>query len=365
MFAESVDIVMAEMALASIMEGRITTTSISPVVTFNRQIKIIQINVNGYASRVNQLRSFVDGSENCILLLNDTRLKGKTKCSDIPGYRMIRQDKLYDDGAATAGGVAIAVPQKWSCKRIDFKHKSDKVESLMAVIIPLGGKPLKVATSYNKPKHHFPSQFLEEFAQLKYNGKELPGVFAGDLNSSHTAFGSRFTNVYGKSLLQTINNKNLAYFNDGSPTFYGKGDLNVLDLVIGSPDMSRLITSCTTGVSIGSDHFPTITCIELESSASVRKRCNIKEWASSLDENIIDVEVHKSEEVEVALESLEELFVTTRAKCERVVRQRKRNLPPEIMSLIRERKDLMKKRKKEQCDQIRKNLNHQYNSFSY
>ena len=40
----------------------------------------------------------------------------------------------------------------------------------MAVIIPAGGKPLKVATSYNRPKHHFPDQILKEFAELKYNG---------------------------------------------------------------------------------------------------------------------------------------------------------------------------------------------------
>ena len=278
---------------------------------------------------------------------------------------MIRQDKAYNDGAATAGGVAIAVPQKWSCKRVDFKHSSDKAESLMAIIIPTGGKPLKVATCYNKPKQHFPGQLLTEFTDLKFNGSDIPGIFAGDLNSSHTAFGSRFTNVYGRSLLQTINNKNLAYFNDGSPTFIGKGELNVLDIVIGSPDMSRLISSCTTGGDIGSDHLPTITCLKLESSASIRKSCNIKEWASSLDQCIAEINFGDATEVENDLQTLEDIFVSTKEKCERIVSKKRRNLPPEIMILVRERKDLMKKRRKAHCEQYRISLNQQYNSINH
>ena len=116
------------------------------LVTFSRNIKIVQINVNGFASRRSQLCSFIENQGDCILLINDTRLKEKSRSSDLPGYSMIRFDRNYFDSSATAGGVAIAVPQKWVCHRVDFVFKSDTHEGLMAVVIPPGGKPIKVGT---------------------------------------------------------------------------------------------------------------------------------------------------------------------------------------------------------------------------
>ena len=138
--------------------------------------------------------SFIENQGDSILLINDTRLKDKSRASDLPGYSMVRLDRKYLDSSATAGGVAIAVPQKWVCHRVDFHFKSDPHEALMAVII----------ACYNKPGKYFPNQLLREFTELTFNGKKLPGIFAGDLNCPHQAFGSRITNEFGKNLLQSI-----------------------------------------------------------------------------------------------------------------------------------------------------------------
>ena len=87
--------------------------------------------------------------------------------------------RMHMHAYATAGGVAIAVLQKWVCHRVDLKHKSDTQEALFAVIIAPGGTPIKVGTCYNKPGRYFPGQILKEFSELTFNGKKLPGIFAG------------------------------------------------------------------------------------------------------------------------------------------------------------------------------------------
>ena len=65
------------------------------------------------------------------------------------------------------------------------------------VIVPPNSKPMKIATCYNRPGNLFPIELLQEFNEIKLNGTDLPGIFAGDFNSSHTAFGSRHTNTFG------------------------------------------------------------------------------------------------------------------------------------------------------------------------
>ena len=77
------------------------------------------------------------------------------------------------------------------CHRVDFKFKSDKIEALMAIVIPPDGVPIKIGTCYNHPKNHVAQQVLKEFGSLLFNGKKVPGIFVGDLNSPHMAFGSR------------------------------------------------------------------------------------------------------------------------------------------------------------------------------
>ena len=95
-------------------------------VTFNSELKIVQVNVNGYASRRSQLRSFIENIGECIILINDTRFKERSRNTDLPGYSFIRQDRKYSDNITTAGGVAVAVPQKWVSHRVDYKFKSER-----------------------------------------------------------------------------------------------------------------------------------------------------------------------------------------------------------------------------------------------
>ena len=81
-------------------------------------VNIITVNANGLRSRKNELNKLLtelnDKLVNTILLLNDTRLNNLTsKQFKIPGYSIVRKNKndQNQNCRATAGGVAIAVPE--------------------------------------------------------------------------------------------------------------------------------------------------------------------------------------------------------------------------------------------------------------
>ena len=231
---------------------------------FSEKIKVITVNVNGFRSRESELRKYVnEQGNNCVFALNDTRLTHNVNVRNIPGYSMIRKDRELSARMATAGGVAFLIPSRWSCSIVNIKVTGDEFEALAAIIIPPGenSKPFKLLTIYNHPKNHFPAGILTEFKAITFEGHHPPGLLVGDLNCPHSAFGSRTTNCFGSKFLQLLNQENLTFFNDRSPTYFdsSSGEENVLDIIIGEPETSRYIDSCYVEGNVGSDHLPVIT----------------------------------------------------------------------------------------------------------
>ena len=120
---------------------------------------------------------------------------------------MLREDKLYNSPMATAGGVAFLVPQRWSCHKVNLNPVGAGCEALMIILTPAGenAKTFKLCTMYNHPGHHISPKFITHLKAYQFNGKSLPMLLVGDLNSPHHAFGSRLTNEFGSSLLQVMN----------------------------------------------------------------------------------------------------------------------------------------------------------------
>ncbi len=280
---------------------------------FDSKIQVVCVNVNGFRNKIGQIRRFLSNQkQETVLVMNDTRLRGKLKKHDLPGYQVLRKDKPLVGTTATAGGVAFAIPSRWSCLEYEFKTKEDHFEALAAIIFPPDSKPLKLATCYNHPRHRVPEQLFEEFEKIHLNGVDLPGLFVGDFNSPHEAFGSRFTNEYGTSLLQIISRRNMIFFNDGSPTFIESksSEPNVLDLVIGNVSMSSLVVSCKVEGNVGSDHYPVKTVLDLSSTPNPEKTSlNFSKWVRRLSEELENFD-QSSQDIDTKLECLEKFLRT-------------------------------------------------------
>ena len=275
----------------------------------------------------------------------------------------MKKDKPLNGTTATAGGIAFIFPKKWSSVEVEFKSSHDHLEALALILLPPNSKPIKVATCYNRPGNHLPESLLQEFNDIRLNGINLPGLFVGDFNSPHLAFGSRQTNTYGSSLLQIINKNNLIVFNSQSPTYFcnSSGEPNLLDLVLGNDLMSPYILSCDVEGDVGSDHFPVKTLLDFNTSnANIRQKLNFGQWVRRIDETLPNLKVD-SLHIDDQIEAVERVFQTLHKECKHKVRRPKRKLPQNIMETIKYRKRLLKERQHASSQDERAKITKEFN----
>ena len=306
--------------------------------------------MNGFRSKEAQIRRLIsEEGNNCIWALNDTRLHKNIQLAKIPGYSMVREDKTYNTQMATAGGVALIVPQNWSCHRVNITPLSNQCESLSVIVTPAGGsaKPFKLSTLYNHPGNHISAQFISNLKNYLFNGKSLPLLVVGDLNSPHQSFGSRTSNEYGSSLLQIINNENLIVINNNKePTYYSNatGLDNLLDLVLSDTEMNRIITDCTVSSDIGSDHLPVVTTLNYKTSPTTRQIVNLKQWASNVDKRLSGYE--ESDNVDNNIQAISDIFKETKKASTFTSKSFRRYLSLDVRQYINLRHSLLKCKKK-------------------
>ena len=337
-------------------------------VKFTDNIKIISINVNGFRSREAELRRFIEqNGNNCIFSLSDTRLREGISINDIKDYSMLRSDRVSDKIMATAGGVAILVPNMWSCKLVKLKTTAENCEALAAIIFPTGttSKPFKILSVYNHPKNHFPPGLLTEFKSMMLDGKSIPGLLIGDTNCPHPVFGSRTSNEYGSKLVQLLNQENLIFFNDGSPTYISSstGISNVLDMVIGDADTCNIVESCSVYGDVGSDHLPVITRLKIKCEVTEKVKVDLKLMAKTVDEKLkhckLDVDINSS------IKKISQIVQEAKASSLKTYKCKQRLLPNEIMENICLRKSVMRNRKKAESDFVKRILTKTCNRLNH
>ena len=336
------------------MLGQVRTKNLTQAkaVAFSEKIQIVSANVNGYRTRENEIRNYLRNKGNkCVLALSDTRLKGETLVRDLEGYTMIRNDRIYKDTMATAGGVALIVPKEWTCTRVQLKTTGEDFEAIAAIIIPShsNSPPIKVLCIYNHPNAHFPPGIFTEFKDIRFNGSAVGGLLVGDLNCPHPSFGSRTTNDFGSRLLNLLNQENLIYFDIQSPTYYSNstGEANTLDMVIGEPASNHLVESCFVDGDIGSDHLPIVTVLtnSIRTEAVAREKTNMTRWVKVVDKLLSGYKI--SDSIEESIHDINEVITEAKQKCTRTVARRHVKLPDDIKQNIKLRKTLMKNRKGE------------------
>ena len=336
-------------------------------VTFAAKTKIICINVNGFRSREAELRNYVamQGSEN-IYAFSDTRLTRNINVKNFQGYTIIRKDRDYTGRIATAGGVLLLIPQKWTCKKIENIQSGPNCESLCVIIIPPKQIiPFKLAVVYNHPNQYFPQNFLMNIRNTLFNGRRLPAMVVGDYNCPHKAFNSRTSNEFGSKLLQNINNENFLLLNDERPTYYSSatGLSNLLDSVLVDTEMNRIIESCETKGDVGSDHIPVITYLKSTAEEQKRTIVNMKLWANMIDKRMESVVI--TDNIDTSINEITELFRETKDKCTKIIDPRKRKLPTEIRENIIHRQTLLKLKRKATSEFVRIALTKEYNRVNH
>ena len=334
--------------------------------TFSDRLKITSVNVNGYRAREPEIIRLAEKLEqSSILALSDTRLKKDVEVR-LEGFNILRNDKISTAAMATAGGVMLAIPKKWVCKKVDLRSTGQEFECIAAIISPTapGSKPFKLMCIYNHPNHHFPANLLMEFKQITFNNNCIGGFIVGDLNCAHTAFGSRTSNSYGNRLLQLINDEDMIFHPIPSPTYISNasGLTNTLDLVLSDQSGSRLVESCYIGEDIGSDHLPVITELAFHVVKTKRSILDFNKFVEAVDAELASYLA--PEDIDEDINKINNIIMECNKRSSRTITQKKRRLPPEIMQNIILRKTIMKNRKKATTDLARILLSKSYNRIN-
>ena len=305
-------------------------------------------------------------------MLNDTRLHGEIEFS-LPGYSVIRSDK--NTGDSTPGGVAIAVPNTWDVEVVPsitvsaFGH-----ESVGILTTSPRSNPIKLLTIYNHPQNHAPQQIFREYKNVKFNNKEVNGFIGGDLNCPHEAFSSRFTNIYGTGLLNLVNSLDLVVLDNDEPTIYHHGDPNILDLFICEPGSLPMVEECYVGEPIGSDHLPLITHVKLSCKGNpptLRTKTTFnqeayKEGLAAALESF-DATCNSKTEADTKIAQITNIIMAEKEKYTTVKpwRHKRYNLPQEILSWIKTRKDLLKEVRKARTFEAKTAFSRLYNRANW
>ena len=338
-------------------------------IKFSDKIQITSINVNGYRAREAEIKKFIETKgESCLLAISDSRLKADTQVHAIKGYSMIRSDKVSTSTMATAGGVAILIPKKWSTIEVKLRASGPGFEAVAAVILPDAEEahPFKIMCTYNHPGNYLPLELLTEFKNITFNGTQLAGFFMGDLNCPHAAFGSRTTNEFGNNLLQMLTNENLIFLSPQAPTYISNstGLTNTLDIVIADHAGSNLVENCYVGEDVGSDHLPVTTVLAIRAGKMTKAtRINTTLLAKLVDRRL--EEFSMSDSIDESISHLTQIISECKELCTFVLKPKKRRLPPDLMTAIRLRKTLMKNRKEAHTDLARTLLTKQYNRINH
>lgn len=212
----------------------------------------MQWNCRSAISNKENLEVLLHENEATVALLSETWFK-PGKYYNFTGYNTIRTDR--DDGY---GGVAILVKSNKNYKEIQLQNTPPIDVTCISIPALPHNKHLHLVSVYVKPRTHINVLQWTNF----FNSIPKPFLLTGDFNAHNISWGCEFNDSFGKTLCEAINQCNLVYLNDGSPTFVNLGRNIAIDLSVCSQDIIQYMTWTVIDDPHGSNHLPIIMTLE-------------------------------------------------------------------------------------------------------
>lgn len=132
----------------------------------------------------------------------------------------------------------------------------------ISIFSPISTNPLYIISIYRHPGH-FDSQLWLRFVNSLPSSSCI--LITGDFNAHHPYWGCRSADAVGLSLLEVTQESFLFSINDGKATFISRPHLtpSVIDVSFVFSDLCLYCTWNVLDDSLGSDHIPTITHLNL------------------------------------------------------------------------------------------------------
>ena len=213
---------------------------------------LLQWNTRSLISHWAEFRDYMVNKKPLLAAIQETWFKD----SDFTNYTLTLSGySLYTDNineTPRRGGAALYVSNNLLHHQVTLNSTLNHV----AVNVKIAQLEITVVSLYLSPNEQITKPELQNFINL------LPSPFLilGDLNAQHPAWGCNNTNTRGNYIHQIINDNNILFLNDMTPTHLftrdGQIGYSVIDLAISSPSLATLFNFEVQPDPLFSDHYP-------------------------------------------------------------------------------------------------------------
>lgn len=276
-----------------------------------------------------------------IICLNETKLSKPLK-HYISGY--IVANAVFSTNSTH--GTMILVKTGLDFKTLDPILERDAAthavyEQVSIQVIPSEGNvPINIVCVYNSPTMNIHWSSLRSFNSNT--------IVVGDLNAKHVQLGNNLTNASGEVLLHELDLNMWYLLNNGQPTRKddsGRSD-EMLDLHLCTADMKEFFRTFSVCESLGSDHFPTVSCFATQgklNTTTLPRRVDLKQYRETVQQLCANSTVltnnqppDSEDELEAFTKDLVNAISKSLTSAER--HQVQRTLTKETMRLVKEKR---------------------------
>ena len=245
-------------------------------------LKISQLNINGYKSKKQELKTYLIENKTDILCLNETKLI-KNETINIPNYIPIMNNRLNRRTVRSfGGGTAILIRDDIAFDSIR-KYQIGKHEIISLTVFP---DSTNMTRSFNLFCCYFPPNFSVDLELMKLLFSPNT-IIVGDLNSKHPTWGSLKENARGSKLRELFDNNNMETYIMPPNYKTKKGEYKeVIQQIVSSEDRFFQIEKISSQTNMGSDHLPFSFSV-FDPNASNKKSKYLKLY-HLIDQNTVD-----------------------------------------------------------------------------
>ena len=232
----------------------------TPPSTNKKQLNILQLNINGINTKLDELTQLTADQHIDIITIQETKLRPTSKTPKIPGYTPIRQDRRDKDG----GGLLTYVKSNITFTDIKLHQQCNinTIETQQIKIHLSNHKHLNIFNMYIAPRDtqnpNHENLDVDITNCLNHVLATDSTILTGDFNAHHHQWYSPTTDHRGLLISDLLDNSNHITLNLDTPTRLPtttNQQPTSPDITTSTDDINRFIT-WTTLNKMSSDHLP-------------------------------------------------------------------------------------------------------------
>lgn len=262
---------------------------------------LIQWNVNGYFTRLTEIKLLINETDPYVICLQETHLKNNS-CPQILGYATYTTNNLSN---RARGGVLTAIKNTINHNYLDLNTTLEAIA--IRVTFPT---VFTICNIYLSPSN------IINFNEMKLliDQLETPFILLGDFNAHSTLWGSQNDNARGIIISDLIDHFHLNIFNTGLSTYLSPSynTFSCIDLTLGTSSLISKFDWNTIEDLHGSDHFP----ISLDILINKTQRTKRAKWVLKhadwpLFSNSVEINYKENSERDIDSSASVETFTNT------------------------------------------------------